>query len=108
MKDAHEASDAIIAKLVSQKKLTYFNLVVDDGQGNIFNCYFTPTAQVKQGHRFMAVEDYLKIILLLKSHPKISQLSYNDKEGMILAIFECPELEEAERLDDRSVDTPVA
>lgn len=88
LEDARAVSDKIMAQLVNGK-LTYFNILFGE-EDNISPCFFSPVTQVSKGKSMIMVGDYEKILKLLLSHPKISDLQYNEKENMILAEFQSP------------------
>lgn len=78
----------------------YFNVAYVEVD-TVSACYFTPMAPVeKDGQRKWIVFplDYEKILAMLLSHPKVSKLYFDEKEGAIKVIFEVPEeyVEEAE------------
>lgn len=99
-KDIVEASNMIIGNIVSQNKITIFNLVVDHGEGTMSSCAWTPTTKVAEHQSFLAVEDYSKIMILLMTHPRIKSLEYDEKDHMISAIFSAaPEIQEVERIE---------
>jgi len=94
VEDAVAASNNILANLVSNAahKLTEFNLLVDEGEGNMTNIAWTPTSQLADGKNFLMVEDYIKTIILLLTHPRITDIEYNEKEHVITAVFWAPEI----------------
>lgn len=89
--DAHKVGDLCIGKLVGEKSLVYFNIIVlqEDVSSN---CYFSPVSEVRKPKENVVkyahfVEDVEKIIKLLLSHPKVSDVEYHEKENMISATF---------------------
>ena len=101
VKDVVEASNKILGHLVGEQKLAIFNLLVDDGDGNISSCAWTPTSKLADGESFLAVEDYAKIIVLLLTHPRIKDLEYDEKNHQVTAVFwGSPELEELHQLEN--------
>ena len=101
VKDVVEASNKIFGHLVGEQKLAIFNLLVDDGDGNISSCAWTPTSKLADGKPFPAVEDYAKIIVLLLTHPRIKDLEYDEKNHQVTAVFwGSPELEELHQLEN--------
>jgi len=98
-KDIVIASNTVIGNIVSQAKITVFNLLVDHEEGTISNCMWTPTTKLADGKSFLAVDDYAKIMLLLMTHPRVKDLEYNEKENMISAVFSAPEMQEVDRIE---------
>lgn len=88
-KDVKSVSNKIVGQLV-KGNLTYFNIVV--AESNIFsNCFFTPTTEIEgKQKRMIFVGDYEKILYMLLSHPKISDIDYNPSRNMVSAVFENP------------------
>jgi len=78
VKDVVEVSNKIIGHLVGDKKLAVFNILVDDEEGNVSNCTWTPTSKLADGNSFLAVEDYAKTIIILLTHPRIKGLEYDE------------------------------
>jgi hypothetical protein len=99
VKDAVEASNKILEDLVAHQKLTAFNLMVDHGEGTISNCAWTPTSTLADKKNFLAVEDYVKTIVLLLTHPRIKDIEYDEKNHAVTAVFTAPEMEEVDRLE---------
>lgn len=104
VKDVHDAADKIIGDMVTHQRVAYFTLLVDHGEGTVTNLMFacdTPLPKKKDGapQRFVAVEDYAKLMLLLLKHPQVNDLEYDEKRGLIGAVFCCPEAQELDRLD---------
>lgn len=97
VKDLKAVAETIIEKLVGGS-LAYFNLTVADSTG-FSQCFFTPTSEIRGKKQTMCfVGDYEKVMALLMSHPKVSDIQYDLKENAVLAIFENPYQEE---LDSR-------
>lgn len=105
---ARQASDRILEKLVAGQGVAYFNLLVDEGDGVVSSCMFTPAVPVSGSTlkatnqslppgEFLAVDDYLKIMLLLLNHPKVLSLEYNEKENAVTATVTEIELAQARR-----------
>jgi hypothetical protein len=99
LEDILAVSNMIIGRLVATGKVTTFNLLVDHGEGTISNASFTPACDIGKGKCFLAVTDYSKLLLLLQLHPRISELTYDDKEGMITALFKADEMQTIEELE---------
>lgn len=93
IKDVHDAQivgNLCTAKLVMEKKLVYFNILVCQ-EDAASNCYFSPVSQAPQlgkKQKMIFVEDIEKMIRLLLSHPKVSDLEYDKKENVISATFQ--------------------
>ena len=103
VKDIVDVANKVFESLVAdpQKKLTIFNLLVDHGEGTISNCTWTPTAKLADGHSFLAVEDYTKIMILLLTHPRIKDLDYDETQHMISAVLEAPEMQEIDEMIEK-------
>ena len=96
-KDVKSISDKIVEQLV-KGNLTYFNIVVAE-DSSFSNCFFTPTTEIEgKQKRMIFVGDYEKILYMLLSHPKISDIDYNPSKKMVSAVFENP-YEESEEED---------
>lgn len=104
LEDINEASHKIIEALVSKQKVAIFNLLVDHQEGTVSNCAWTPATQTGSNQKFLAVEDYGTIMLLLLKHPKITELEYDEEKNEINAIFAAPELEEMNQLENPGID----
>lgn len=88
LEDAKTVANICIEKLVTQKNMVYFSvLVLQDYSASC--CFFSPvTASRKDKQKMVFVDDIEKIVRLLLSHPKISDLEYDLKENMITASFQ--------------------
>lgn len=106
LQDIIDVSNKVIGKLVVKKGIATFGLVVDHGDGSLSNCAWTPAVAVGENQKFLAVEDYEKIMLMLQLHSRISHLSYNEKENLITAVFNAPELEQIRKLENPSEEFP--
>lgn len=86
--DARKVGDLCMKKLVGEKTLVYFNLFVcSESSGS--NCYFSPYSMLRGEKKKVAfVGDVEKILRLLLSHPKVSDLMYDPRENMISGTFE--------------------
>ncbi len=105
VKDVHEAGAHIIGEMVRTGKVAYFSLVVDHNDGTLSNLMFAcdtplPREEGKGPQRFVAVDDYAKLMLLLLKHPQVKDLEYDEKRNLIGAVFTCAEMEELDRLDN--------
>lgn len=96
--DARKICHIIIGNIVTGKKLAYFNLVVDHKTGDFSHAFFTPFSEFqKQKGGLVMVGDYLKVVLLLMSHPYVHGLEYDPDGNCIHGVFECPlEIDEGE------------
>lgn len=96
VKDVKEVANVIIGKLV-KGKLAYFNLVVSDSTG-FSHAFFSPATETSEGKnkKMIFVGDYEKLMMLLLSHPKISQVQYDEEENAVSAVFDNPFKEEEE------------
>jgi len=54
------------------------------------------------------VGDYERLVRLLLSHPKVKDLEYNEKEGMLSAVFEDPYWAEEEKRCQYYVDDEIS
>jgi len=92
--DAKQVANDCIGQLVTDQRLVYFSLLVSDLEGNVTNCYFSPTAPIypKIGgiveKKSIFVNDIGKLLRMLLSHPKITNLKYDPKENVISACFQ--------------------
>lgn len=91
IKDIHDAKKVqqlCLEKLVGEKSLVYFSISVDQ-DGVISNCFFSPVSESRGANKqkMFFVDDVERLIRLLLSHPKVSDLEYDEKENMIQAIF---------------------
>jgi len=90
-------SHMILGKLLTGNYLCYFNIVVGE-LGGCSPCFFTPTSQIHEGNEkgkgMIFVGDYEKLMMLLMSHPNISDLEYDVEKNMITACFNNPFAEE--------------
>ena len=92
LEDVKTVSQMIMRRLVVEKNLCYFNIVVGE-VGGFSQCFFTPTTQIHEGKetrykpKMIFVGDYDKLMMLLMSHPNISDLEYDVEENMITACF---------------------
>jgi hypothetical protein len=104
IKDAKKVADNCIELLVSNKSVAYFNLLVSNLTGEISNCYFSPVSPIRaEAKNMIFVQDIEKLLKMLLSHPKISELEYDPQENMISASFQDEsEPEEEQILDDES------
>lgn len=93
IKDVREVGNVIIGKLV-KGSLAYFNLIVADLTGDVSNAFFTPTSKISEKKSMIFVSDYEKVMMLLLSHPKVSDLEYNEEENAVTAVFNNPYIEE--------------
>lgn len=89
----------IIGKFVATGKEVTFNLLVDHGEGTISDAAWTPACAVGKDRKFLAVGDYSKILLLLQTHPRISELEYDDTKGMVTAVFKAEEMQTLNELE---------
>ena len=80
--------EKILNKVVTEGNLVYFNIGYWDSSG-ISPCHFSPVVPHKA--RYVFVDDYEKILVMLLTHPNIKDIEYNEKEGCISAFFEVPE-----------------
>ena len=91
IKDVHDAKkvgDICIGKLVMEKSLVYFGILVCQ-EYSASNCFFSPVTEIRKDKKKMIfVDDIEKLIRLLLSHPQVSDLEYDDKENMISATFQ--------------------
>lgn len=96
LKDVREVADIIMGKVV-KGKVAYFNLVVSDSTG-FSQAFFSPVTETSKGKnkKMLFVGDYEKLMMLLLSHPKISQVQYDEEENAISAVFDNPFKEEIE------------
>ncbi len=96
VKDVREVANEIIGKIV-KGKVAYFNLVVSDSTG-YSQAFFSPVTETSTEKNkkmlFVLVDDYEKLMMLLLSHPKISQVQYAEEENYITALFDNPFEEE--------------
>jgi hypothetical protein len=95
--DARKVADQCIEKLVAEQSLVYFSILFAQ-EYSASNCFFSPTSDLRgEGKKMLFVDDIEKVIKLLLSHPKVSDLEYDEKENMISATFqdETPVEEEA-------------
>ena len=91
IKDVHDAKkvgDICIGKLVMEKSVVYFNILVTQDY-SASNCFFSPVSDLRgEKKKMIFVDDIEKLIRLLLSHPQVSNLEYDDKENMISATFQ--------------------
>ena len=92
VEDIRSIQNKIIEQLVLGK-LTYFSLTI--GEEDEFSlCFFTPTSDVSKNQSMIKamimVDDYEKLLKVLLSHPKISDIEYDEKNNVIYAVFESP------------------
>ncbi len=90
VEDISSIQDRIIGNLV-QGKFTYFSLTIGE-EDEISSCFFSPIThlQGKTPDSMIMVEDYEKLLKVLLSHPKISDIEYDEKNNMVSAVFESP------------------
>ena len=89
IRDISGIFEKILSKLVKEN-LCYFSLCVSDSTG-FSQCFFTPTSEIRKEKKNMIfVQDYEKLLMLLLSHPKISDIDYDEEENAISAIFDNP------------------
>jgi len=53
---------------------------------DVYTLHFTPLVG-----KTLFVEDYLKLIVILLTHPKVSDVEWDREKNMITAMFEVPE-----------------
>mgnify|MGYP000648564102 CR=1 FL=1 len=71
----------------------YFNIAYWE-EDTVSACYFTPIAPVeRKDEREWCVfpVDYEKLLVVLLTHPQISEILLDEKEGAIKLIFNAPE-----------------
>ncbi len=98
LKDIKQVGDIIIGNLI-EGKVTSFYLIVKEPSGFGY-CSFTPFANT-QNEKFMCVDDYKKVMMLLLSHPCVKQLSFDPKNNVVNAFFDNPYCEEWEELETK-------
>ena len=86
--DIQTVSDKIIGQLV-KNRLTYFSIMVDE-EDISSSCFFSPVTKTSKNQSMIMVEDYEKILKLLLSHPKVSDIEYDEKGNVISAVFQNP------------------
>lgn len=86
--DAKKVQHLCMEKLIGEKSLVYFSILVDQ-KGVCSNCFFSPVSESRGANKqkMIFVDDIEKLIRLLLSHPKVSDLKYDEKENMIQAVF---------------------
>jgi len=88
--DAKKVGDICIGKLVMEKSVVYFSILVCQ-EYSASNSYFSPVSELRgEKKKMIFVEDIEKLIRLLLSHPQVSDLEYDEKENMISATFQDP------------------
>ena len=88
LNDAKTVGDLCIGKLVTEKSLVYFSILVAQ-EYSASNCFFSPVSEIRKDKKKMIfVEDIEKLIRLLLSHPQVNDLEYDEKENMISATFQ--------------------
>jgi len=98
VQDVREIGNTIIGKMI-KGEVGYFSLVVADSTG-YSSCFFTPVSALKgEKGNMIFVQDYEKIMMLLLSHPKISEMEYDENENVVYAVFHNPLAEDYEDLD---------
>jgi len=71
----------------------YFNIAYWE-LDTISACYFTPIAPVEKGEKkqwYVFPVDYEKLLVMLLSHPQVSEIHLDEKEGAIKLVFNVPE-----------------
>ena len=87
--DAKKVQHLCMEKLVGEKSLVYFSISVDQ-DGDVSSCFFSPVSESRGANKqkMFFVDDIEKLIRLLLSHPKVSDLEYIEEENMIYATFQ--------------------
>lgn len=86
--DIEQVYEQIMGKMISQKGIVYFNVLVSDLSGNMSNCYFSPVTPIqKNGKNMVFTDDVKKLIKILLSHPNMANLEYDAEKNVISATF---------------------
>jgi len=88
-----EVADKCVELTLKLRRPVYFNVAYWESD-SISACYFTPIAPVdEKGRRkwYVFPVDYEKLLVMLLTHPRISELQLDEKEGAIKLIFNVPE-----------------
>ena len=100
LEDMKKVSHQILEKVV-KGNICYFNLIVCE-LDMASSAFFTPTAPIRgENKRFLGVDDYEKLIMLLLSNPNCKDLAYNPKENCIIANFFNPFSEELRKMEEK-------
>jgi len=93
LEDVMEVAKDCTRFLIEKKRPVYFNIAFWAAD-EVSSLYFAPVAPMEKDGGWTWVSfppfDYEKLLMLLLTHPRVSEVEYDDKEGAIYAIFNAP------------------
>jgi hypothetical protein len=93
LEDVREVAKECARFFAEKGRPVYFSIAFTAAD-EASSLFFTPIAPVEEGGRWVWVSfppfDYEKLLVLLLTHPRVSEVEYDEEEGVVYAVFDAP------------------